>query len=595
MAKLTTGVHVTHEAVAKIGGIGAVLQGLFTSKQYLNHFPRSIIVGPLFSTEGSVTDRLGEDGEVLYSSLDGLSRTEHENQFRQIENQFNAGIIYGRRSFTDERTGVKSSPEVILIDVRYTHAEPVNSLKKQMYELFGVQSDRHEHIWEFEQYVRMAPVAIAALKAIGAAQDLSIVFAHEFMGMPTALAAMADTKCDFKTIFYAHEVATIRRIVENHPGYDTMFYNVLKYAQENSLYCDEVFGDQSDYFKHPLVKASRFCDAICAVGDYASQELKFLTSEFGKANINIVYNGIGAYVTTKIDKIESKSRLRDYCHNLLGYTPDYIFTHVTRLVKSKGLWRDLLILEKIEKQLRKESKTAVMYLLSTETCQRKSKDIYRMESEYNWPVAHREGYPDLSGGEARFYSAIQEFNARSSNIKVVFINQFGFNRKSCGKRMPENMDFMDIRRGSDVEFGLSVYEPFGIAQLEPLTFGGICVVSNVCGCAGFIKDIARNENVNNVIIADFTKLNGDSDYSLQQLQSIDNEERYHVEEVISSKVADLILSRLNQAENDIDAFIDTGYRLARNMSWDCVVNDYFMPCCLEVLSEKMTRCLYASS
>ena len=46
------------------------------------------------------------------------------------------------------------------------------------------------------------------------------------------------------------------------------------------------------------------------------------------------------------------------------------------------------------------------------------------------------------------------------------------------------MSFLDIRRGSDVEFGQSIYEPFGIAMLEPLTYGAICVISSVCGCAG---------------------------------------------------------------------------------------------------------------
>jgi hypothetical protein len=39
---MQTVVHVTHEAIQKIGGIGAVLQGLLTSKTYLNEVPRNI-------------------------------------------------------------------------------------------------------------------------------------------------------------------------------------------------------------------------------------------------------------------------------------------------------------------------------------------------------------------------------------------------------------------------------------------------------------------------------------------------------------------------------------------------------------------------
>jgi len=39
-------IHVTHEAVQKVGGIGAVLQGFFTSKAYNASIERSILVGP---------------------------------------------------------------------------------------------------------------------------------------------------------------------------------------------------------------------------------------------------------------------------------------------------------------------------------------------------------------------------------------------------------------------------------------------------------------------------------------------------------------------------------------------------------------------
>jgi len=40
-------VHVTHEAVRKVGGIGAVLQGLVTAKTYRAAVDRIILVGPL--------------------------------------------------------------------------------------------------------------------------------------------------------------------------------------------------------------------------------------------------------------------------------------------------------------------------------------------------------------------------------------------------------------------------------------------------------------------------------------------------------------------------------------------------------------------
>jgi len=586
MANETTAVHVTHETVGKVGGIGAVLHGFFTCKSYLEAIDRSILVGPLFTTEGSVSERLGEDGEVFYSSIDGFVNTGYAPAFRKIENYYNANIVYGRRTFVDSQTGIKSSPEVVLVDVKHIDKGVLNEFKRRLFDEFGVRSHLHEHLWEYEQYVRLAPVAIAVLKAVGAAKDSTarqggacrstIVISHEFMGMPTALAAILEPCCDFRTIFYAHEVATMRRVVEKHPGHDTMFYNVMKQAHNEGLFVNEVFGDQSTYFKHALVEASKHCDHIYAVGDYVVDELRFLAPEFESAKIDIVYNGIPAYQISVDQKLASKEKLLRYCENLLGYRPDFVFTHVTRLVQSKGMWRDLRVLEQMEKEFRTQGKTAVLIVLSTEVTRRRSQDIYNMESAYHWPVAHREGWPDLSGGEANYYTAVQEFNAKSRNIKIVFINQFGFAPTRCGKKMPEDMEFMDIRKGSDVEFGQSIYEPFGIAQLEPLTFGGICVFSSVCGCSGFLRDVTGAEELKNVIVADYTNLEIRNHPDIEDLLRIDRPVRDGIEASISEKVAMQICSRLPKNQTELESMIQAGYELAKNMSWDVVVKDYLL-------------------
>ena len=581
-------VHVTHEAASKVGGIGAVLGGLFTCRSYLDAVSRTIVIGPLFTSEGSVLDRLGEGGEVLYSTLDGLVNTGYASAFQKIESFYNVGIVYGRRTFVDNQTQVKSSPEVFLIDVRQAEEGPVNEFKKQMFEGFGIRSDLYENLWEYEQYVRLAPVAMAILKAIGAASEQTIVISHEYMGMPTVLAAKLDPHCEYKTAFYAHEVATMRNIVEHHPGHDTMFYNVIRRAHEENLYVNEVFGDQSRYFKHPLVEASKHCDVILAVGKLVADELRFLSPEFKSEITSVVYNGIPAYRITVEEKQASKQRLQQYCFNLLGYRPDLVFTHVTRLVRSKGLWRDLRVLEHLDEAFERSNKTAVMFLLSTEVCTRRSCDVYEMEARYNWPVAHREGWPDLSGGEAAFYTAVQEFNAKSKNIKVIFINQFGFSRKLCGSKMPEDMEFFDIRKGSDVEFGQSIYEPFGIAQLEPLTFGGLCVFSSVCGCSGFVRDaIAGIEpssmnGTKNTIVADYTAVDGQFS-GMGQLLEIDRNVRDQVEARVSGEVADEILMLLPKSEAEIEKMIENGYRIAQNMSWDVVVSKYLLPSLKKIL------------
>ncbi len=576
MAEENIAVHVTHEAAGKIGGIGAVLQGFFTCKSYLEAISRSILVSPLFTTESSAESRLGEDGEVLYSSIDGLVNPGYSSAFRKIESLYNVGIVYGRRSFVDEQTDTHSSAEVVLIDVRYMDSGMLNEFKRRLFEEFGIQSHLYEHLWEYEQYVRLAAPAIAILKALGAAEERTTVIAHEFMGMPTALAAILEPYCRFRTVFYAHEVATMRRIVEDHPGHDTMFYNVLHQAHRDRLYVNDVFGNQATYFKHCLVEASKHCDHTYAVGDYVADELRFLASEFEAADIDIVYNGIPAYEITVADKLASKEKLRRYGETLLGYRPDYIFTHVTRLVRSKGLWRDLNVLAQIDKELAQRGQTALFLLLSTEVSRRRSCDTHKMEATYGWPVAHREGWPDLSGGEADFYTAIQTFNAQSRNIKAVFVNQFGFNPRSCGSRMPADMEFIDIRRGSDVEFGQSIYEPFGIAQLEPLTFGGICVFTNICGCAGFVRDVTGGQEVPNILVADYTQIAETPCHDIEDLLQIDRGTRDQIEESESVRIATHILERLPQNETQIETLIREGYRLACNMSWDVVVRKYLL-------------------
>jgi glycosyltransferase involved in cell wall biosynthesis len=587
MSTKTTAVHVTHEAVGKIGGIGAVLDGLFTSQAYNEAIGRSILVSPLFSTEGDVTTRLGPGGEVLYSSLDGLTRSNYYSSFRRIEEAFNVQIVYGRRTFQDSRSGVKSTPEVILIDITRIEPGPVNELKSKMFHEFGIRSNLYEHLWEYEQYVRLAPPAIAVLKAIGAAErdSSTVIVSHEFMGMPTALAGILDP-FDFKTVFYAHEVAPMRHIVESHTGHDTMFYNVIRQAHESGLYLNEVFGDQSFNFKFGLVDAARFCDNILAVGDCVVDELRFMAPEFDLADIDLTYNGIPAFEIGLAEKQQSRQRLRDYCKNILGYRPDYVFTHVTRLVPSKGLWRDMRVLENLDREFQTLGKTAVLFVLSTEIGKRRNRDIYNMEAAYNWPVAHREGLPDLSGGEASYYAGVQEFNAKSRNIKIVYINQFGFDRECCGMRVPYDMEFMDIRKGSDAEFGQSIYEPFGIAQLEPLSFGGICVVTNVCGCAGFVRAVTGGKDVKNVIIADYTNIGDEDKFAdIEDLKQLDRVARDRIEKKISEKVALELAARLPKTDDETSSMIRQGYDLARHMSWDAVVEKYVAPSLTKALKK----------
>ncbi|MCU0918147.1 MAG: hypothetical protein MUC88_26825 [Planctomycetes bacterium] len=282
MADETIVFHVTHEAAGKVGGVGAVLQGLLTCPAYLGTVQRSILISPRFATENPDQGRLGEGGEVLDSSPDGLIHPAYGTAFRRSESLYNVGLVYGRRTFVDAQTGACSSPEVLLIDARHMNAGPLNEFKRRLFEEFGVQSHLYEHLWEYEQYVRLALPALAAVKALRTAEGCTTILAHEFMGMPTALATLLEPGGAFRTAFYAHEVATVRRIVEEHAGHHTMFYNVMQQARQDRLWLSAVFGNRHFYFKHALVEAAKYFDHIYAVGDRAADELRFLSPEFDR-------------------------------------------------------------------------------------------------------------------------------------------------------------------------------------------------------------------------------------------------------------------------------------------------------------------------
>ena len=570
--------HVTHEAVHKVGGIGAVIEGLLTSKPYQAAEQRTILIGPLFAGEDGGKGRLGPDGEVLYSSLDSLPRHPVSDALDHVRREFHVQIVYGHRTITNLHTGAMVTPEVLLIDVSRMGLHHVNTFKAALWQHFGIDSRRYESSWDYDLYVKLAPPAIAALKALGAADahNECVIVAHEFMGMPTALGAIIDPSGAFRTISYAHEVSSMRRIVEAHSGHDTTFYNVLSAAMSHDRYVSDVFGPQDGYYRHVLVDRSRYCDRIFAVGDSVAKELRFIAPGFNAADISVTYNGIPAEEISLADRQQCRDRMQDYAQTLLGDRPDYIFTHVTRNIVSKGLWRDVRVLAQLEPLFRERDKSAVLFVLSTEVPPRRPQDIREMEKWWHWPVAHREGDPDLSHGEALFYQGVQEFNARARMIKIVFVNQYGWDRLVCGERMPEDMSILDVRRGTDLEFGQSIYEPFGISQLEPLTYGAICVPSGVCGCVGFVQQLLGAEPSPNIIVADYCDMGGEGRDENGWL-ALTRQERERHESHVAAAVAHRIIQALPTSEPSMQALMRNGYQLAHQMSWDVVAGRFVMP------------------
>ena len=210
---MQTVVHVTHEAIQKIGGIGAVLHGLLTSPVYLAkrpaQHPRRPVLARRRATASSASARRARSSTAASTRI---YRSPLAARFREIEQAFDVGIIYGRRRFVDKDTGVISTPEVLLIDVSRYDAE-----EDRRVQVRAVEEVRHR-----QQQVR-AHLGLRAVHAPGRAGDRRaaragraaaplepcVILSHEYMGMPDGAGGDPGeaTQTNFRTIFYAHEVA----------------------------------------------------------------------------------------------------------------------------------------------------------------------------------------------------------------------------------------------------------------------------------------------------------------------------------------------------------------------------------------------------
>lgn len=596
-AKLTV-VHVTHEATEHVGGIGTVLAGLISAPSYRAAVGRSILVGPLFHPHRHVTDpkhRLGESAvECFYSGADqhdpkGLSALLHP-----IEWAMGTRIVYGTRELRAPGYA-PAIAEVLLLDVSNPDADRLGALKWFLYEKFGIDSRKYEHSWDYEEYCRLAGMAYHALSVLTHGEKRpAMVISHEYMGMCTALRCAAD-RSRFRAVFHAHECSTGRRIVEHLPGHDAAFYPVMAKAMKDGRFVEGVFGDQSDYSRHALVGRAYLLDGVLAVGPQTADELKFMSREMNACGVRIAYNGLPAPKVDLPKKQASRRVVNAWLKQVIGYEPDVLITHVTRPVPSKGLWRDVQLMKALTARLKKAGKSAAYVLLTCGAPVRNHEQVNAMAKDYGWPGVHREGYPDLAGPEVQIAAGIETLNVDAqkmgAHVRGVLVNQFGFSRARVGDALSEAASVDDLRIAADVELGMSVYEPYGIAQLEPLYAGAICIPSSACGCIGLVKRAISELGLTAatcpiVLEADFAdeamlpersraalKQGGD----LSPAIGLTSTELRDIEARVCERLADELMKRLPSTDVERTRLIELGQRLAAKMSWDRVATTDFLP------------------
>jgi len=536
-------VHITHEAQRKYGGIGAVINGLVPAGVYGRTFDQTLLYGPLFETEGPLENRLAGQGKVIYSGPDGYDPAGKGKLLAPLEDRYGIGLVYGRRRIFSQLSPDKGREvEVVLADLRFARPGAVAALKGLFKDRFGLDSARYND-WDYEQYLRLAIPYLDLLEALYPGQA-AVHLAHEYMGLPSALRAAAaraqGQRQGDRTFFYAHEVSPARWVVENMAGHEIAFDNLVELGLAQGRTLEDDLGSQAHSYRAELVKRADRLDGTLAVSDNVRDQLLYFWPKLGNGRIEVVYNGFNFKPLDYQAKLEARGRIQDYCRTLLNYRPQVIITHVTRLVISKGLWRDLTLLYHLDEELAKKGLTGFYLLLATLIASGRPKaEIIRMESEYGWPNLHHEGWPDLEGEEKNIYSFMSLFNARSKAIKGVFLNQFGFERETCGLRVPPGVDRLTLRAAADAELGLSVYEPFGISQLETFAYGGLPVISRACGCSFLLEEAAPAKTFS---VLDFARP-GDGGLDLtdrRRLTSMSREERNAIEQVVIARNAPAI-------------------------------------------------------
>ncbi len=566
-------VHITHESMKKMGGIGAVLSGVCNLEDYKRFYDKTIFYGPLFDLPADSFPHLGTTLERLFSSHDNYDVGDYAKKFGEIIKKYNVDIVYGKRKLvSDFDTARSTTVDVVNVGInRMNHAE-VEKFKFAVWKNFGIKSNLYEKDWDYEQYLRIAIPFLEILEKLYGSDAQYFHFAHEYMGIPSVLSALMSGKKQ-TTVFVAHEVSPARSLVEHSPGHDISFYNILRKAEGPHKDLEHIFGSLAHNARSELIKRAVRFDHIFAVGDLVKEEYQFLVPNTPPDKIKVVYNGVSAKSISFEHKQQSRAHIEKYIDSLYNFTPDVILTHVTRLVASKGIWRDISLLYFLDEIFDAQNLKGVYILLSTQIATgRPPEDIFRMEDDYGWPVLHREGWPDLIGGEKEIYEYLQLFNSRSKAIKGVFINQFGFERASCGKRVPENAEFADIRIASDAELGFSIYEPFGIAQIETIPYGGIAVLSSSCGVAGFLKEKFKDAPIKPFCILDYIEAGRKMSYAA--LKNLTIHQRDVMEKEILSQHAKEIFDILPRTDAKREEYLLNAQKYASRISWENSAQDY---------------------
>jgi len=231
-----------------------------------------------------------------------------------------------------------------------------------------------------------------------------------------------------------------------------------------------------------------------------------MAPEFLTADIDLTYNGIRP-IRLRSPRRKSPSAASGILPEHPGYKPDFVFTHVSRMIRSKDSGATCASLNTWTAN---SARRAAWRAVRTEHRDRPSpqRDIYNMESNYNWP-SHtvRECRPVRRRG--RVLHRRTGVQRTQHQRQVVYINQFGWDRECLRqartRRRRVHGHAQGQRRRVRTEHLRAVrHRPARTPDVRRDMRGDQHL--RLCGLRPCSH---RRRDVKNVIIADYTQLNGD--------------------------------------------------------------------------------------
>ena len=97
----------------------------------------------------------------------------------------------------------------------------------------------------------------------------------------------------------------------------------------------------------------------------------------------------------------------------------------------------------------------------------------------------------------------------------------------------------------------------------------------------------------NVIVADYSELNGDAGLEIEEMLRINRAYRDKIEHKISEKISLEICARRPKNDEDADRMLKSGYEMTRHMGWEAVVQNYVLKSLKKAVKKRHARIMAA--